>query len=313
VQVARILTSVIWSPAFAAALGWATLRSPIVEASQGPDELDIADLGIEEHSEVGISSGQAGRLAATLDMPAPAPGAPLPLLWHWAFFTPTTPTTGLGPDGHPKLPPGGKTAGYPRRMWVGGRVRSDSVLVVDQIATRRSRVSSWRETSGRSGSLLIVTIEHVYSQAGRVAVVEEQDLAYRSAGPELSLPSGDHLEEAPPGGVRRVMIADPPLLFRFSAATFNSHRIHYDEPYARRSEGYPTTVVHGPLTAMLLAGLASQVGGAPVTGLDFRAEAPLFQGLPFTLVAGPDGDGITGRAVRNDGVTAMTATATVGD
>ena len=94
--------------------------------------------------------------------------------------------------------------------------------------------------------MLIVTIEHTFRQFGRTALVEEQDLAYRSPGPAVTLPAGEHVEETPSRGWRQVVTAEPPLLFRFSALTFNSHRIHYDEAYARQSEGYPTTVVQGP-------------------------------------------------------------------
>ena len=274
-----------------------------------PPVLDVGDLGLRATTESVISADQAERLAATLGAPAPRNGDALPLLWHWVWFTPTTPTSDLGPDGHPRMSRAAATEPYPRRMWIGGRVRCEVPMRIGDAATRQSRVTGWRETTGASGEMLIVTLEHVYQQFGRTAVVEEQDLAYRSQGPPVALPAGEHLEEAPPGGWRQVVTANPSLLFRFSALTFNSHRIHYDEPYARQSEGYPTTVVQGPLTAILLAGLASRGSGRDLSGFDFRASAPLFAGLPFTLVAGPTGPSITARAIRNDGLTAMTATA----
>jgi len=283
-------------------------------------DLRVEDLGVAPVCEAMISPDQAQRLAATLDVPAPGAGDPLPLLWQWAWFTPTATTSQLGPDGHPGLDPAGPTAAYPRRMWVGGRVTAPEPLVVGEAAVRRSRVSEAREVSGGAGAMKIVTVEHVYERSGRIAVVEEQDLAYRQAGPATPRPAGDHLEAAGPRGWSKVVVATPTLLFRFSAVTFNSHRIHYDEAYARQAEGYPTTVVQGPLTALLLAGLASPEGGEGLSGFDFRARAPLFCGAPFSLVAQPEdaaadpsGRGaqraVAVRAVRNDGVVAMTATA----
>ena len=273
-------------------------------------DLTVGDLGLPTECESVISGEHATRLAATLDAPAPRPGEPLPLLWQWAWFTPMTPTAGLGPDGHPALAPDGPTAAYPRRMWVGGRVRCTEPLVVGTAVTRRSRMLRWKETVGESGGLLIATVEHSYEQAGRLAIVEEQDLAYRQAGPAIPLPEGNHVETPAPGGWKKVVSATLPLLFRFSAVTFNSHRIHYDESYAREIEGYPAPVVHGPLTAMLLAALASPTTGSGLATFEFRATAPLFCGLPFCLVVEPGESGtIQARAVRNDGVVAMSATA----
>src|SRR5690606_6940047 len=153
-------------------------------------------------------------------------------LWHWVYFTPGTPTAGLGPDGHPRLPEGAPTARFPRRMWAGGRVSSVAPLVVGRPAERRSSVLRTKETSGRSGDLLVVTLEHRYRQGGADAVVEEQDLVYRTAGPPVPLPAGEEPVPAPAGGWSRRRVVEPPMLFRFSALTFNSHRIHYDQPYA---------------------------------------------------------------------------------
>lgn len=276
----------------------------------GTGALTVEDLGLASLTVCEISAEHVVRLAATLDVAASPPdGAPLPLLWHWAFFTPTVATAGLGPDGHPRLPAGAPTARYPRRMWAGGRVRLDAPLVVGRPAERRSTVLRTKETSGKSGDLLVVTLEHRYRQGGADAVVEEQDLVYRSAGPPVPLPEGDEVAAAPDGGwsVRRQL--GPPTLFRFSALTFNTHRIHYDEPYATGEEGYPALVVHGPLTAVLLAEAARQAMGREVSSFDFRATAPIFAGLPFDLVGQPRDDGVVdSRAVRNDGQTAMTAT-----
>jgi 3-methylfumaryl-CoA hydratase len=281
-----------------------------VTTSEGTASLTIEDLGLAPLTASEISAEHALRLAATLDVATPpVEGTPLPLLWHWAYFTPAVPTAGLGPDGHPRLPAGAPTARYPRRMWAGGRVSLVAPLVVGRPAERHSTVLRTKETSGRSGDLLVVTLEHRYRQGGADAVVEEQDLVYRAAGPPVPLPEGDEVAAAPDGGwsVRRQLA--PTTLFRFSALTFNTHRIHYDEPYATGEEGYPGLVVHGPLTAVLLAEAARQAMGREVSSFDFRATAPLFAGLPFDLVGQPgEGGAIDSRAVRNDGQTAMAAT-----
>jgi hydroxyacyl-ACP dehydratase HTD2-like protein with hotdog domain len=194
-------------------------------------------------------------------------------------------------------------------MWAGGRVRLVTPLVVGEAAERHSTVLRTRETSGRSGDLLVVTLEHRYRQRGEDAVVEEQDLVYRTAGPPVPPPEGDELVAAPDGGWSLRRVLEPPVLFRFSAVTFNSHRIHYDEPYATGVEGYPGLVVHGPLTAVLLAESARSGTGREVATFDFRATAPLFAGLPFSLVGEVDeaAGTVAARAVRNDGEVAMTA------
>ncbi|MPY91645.1 MAG: acyl-CoA dehydrogenase [Acidimicrobiia bacterium] len=273
--------------------------------------LTVEDLGLRPFTTSALGPEQAERLAATLDAPAvPGEGAPLPLLWHWAYFTPSTPTAGLGPDGHPRLPAGAPTARFPRRMWAGGRVSSLAPLVLGRPAERHSTVLRTKETSGKSGDLLVVTLEHRYRQGGADAVVEEQDLVYRAAGAPVPLPEGDGAIPAPAGGWSLRRVVEPPMLFRFSALTFNSHRIHYDAPYATEVEGYPGLVVHGPLTAVLLAESARVGTGREVASFDFRATAPLFAGLGFDLVGDLDESSgtVDARAVRNDGQTAMAAT-----
>ena len=247
-------------------------------------QLSADDIGVAEVT-TEISAEHAGKVAAVLDATDALPtGAELPLLWHWAFFTPAVPTAGLGRDGHPALPAQGPTAGLPRRMWAGGRVQTHSPLVIGTSATRRSRVASAERKSGRSGELLVVTAIHEISQDGRVAITEEQDLIYRTAtGAQIESPAGSHHPEVPPDGWCDEVTLGAVTLFRFSAVTFNSHRIHYDVPYATGEEGYPGLVVHGPLTAILLAESARR-RSRPGSSFSFRATSPLFADTPFTLV-----------------------------
>jgi 3-methylfumaryl-CoA hydratase len=270
--------------------------------------LSVEDLGLVASTTAELSVEHARRVAAVLDAGDDLQtGSPLPLLWHWAYFTPTAPTAALGIDGHPTLPADGPTAGMPRRMWAGGRVNQLEPIALGEPATRRSSVARAERKSGRSGDLLVVTLTHEIEQGGRSVVTEEQDLVYRAAPAEpIPAPLGEERPPAPAGGWADTVVVEPPMLFRFSAVTFNSHRIHYDLPYATSEEGYPGLVVHGPLTALLLAESARRRGVAGST-FHFRAVAPLFASAPFTLVGTPDAEGATLEAVRNDGTTALTA------
>jgi len=272
-------------------------------------ELTAEDIGAAAVSTAEISAEHVSKVGAVLDADDDlSAGTELPLLWHWTFFTPVAPTGSLGQDGHPRLPAQGPTADLPRRMWAGGRVHMQFPLVIGASATRRSQVVSAERKSGRSGDLLVVKAAHEISQNGRVAITEEQDLIYRAAsGSPSEAPVGSHRAEAPSGGWNDEVTAGAVTLFRFSAITFNSHRIHYDLPYATGEEGYPGLVVHGPLTAILLAESARRRGRRG-SSFSFRASAPLFAETPFTLVGQPDQDaGVSLQAVRNDGAVAMTA------
>jgi 3-methylfumaryl-CoA hydratase len=272
-------------------------------------ELTADDIGVAAVTTTEISAEHAGKVAAVLDAADElSAGAELPLLWHWAFFTPAAPTASLGHDGHPRLPAQGPTADLPRRMWAGGRVHLNFPLVIGTTATRRSRVAGAERKSGRSGDLLVVKATHEISQNGRVAIVEEQDLIYRTAsGSPIEAPVGSQRPEAPDGGWNDEVTLGAVTLFRFSAITFNGHRIHYDLPYATGEEGYPGLVVHGPLTAILLAESARR-RGLRGSSFSFRASSPLFADTPFTLLGQPDDDaGVALQAVRNDGAVAMTA------
>jgi 3-methylfumaryl-CoA hydratase len=265
----------------------------------------------EERSErIHLSSVQA--LAATLDLEAaPAAGEPLPPGWQWLFFNPHARRSELGVDGHPKrggfLPP----IELPRRMWAGSRIRYLAALPVEAEATRRSRITKVEQKTGKSGTLVFVTVEHATSCDGKQCILEEQDLVYREAPPPGAKPPPPPRHEAEPQWSRRIE-PDTPLLFRYSALTFNGHRIHYDSDYTRNEEGYPNLVVQGPLTATLLQLFALEYGGGRrMTRFDFRGVNPLFVGRAFQLEgrAEPDGATLTVWARGPDGELGMSATA----
>lgn len=270
-------------------------------------EITLDDLGLPARSTAALDVAHATRVAATLDAAAPDDGDALPSLWHWAFFSPTTPTTGLGPDGHPRLA-SPAMAPFPRRMWGAGRVEWDRDLRVGGTAARTSTVRSARTTTGASGTLLLVVVDHEYHQDGVRCVREQQTLVYRDPPADpVPLPVDAAAAVVADGAWTMPRRPEPPLLFRFSAVTFNAHRIHYDLPYARDVEGYPGLVVQGPLTAMTTAGLVEQRTGRRLAAYEFKATAPMFAGLGATTVVTPpaaDGTG-TAQVVRNDGAVAM--------
>jgi 3-methylfumaryl-CoA hydratase len=250
-------------------------------------------VGKTETAEAHINARQAGALAATLDRPlAFAPGAPLPPLWHWVYFWGAAPQAELGVDGHPQrggfLPP----VPLPRRMWAGGRLTFAAPLAIDAAATRTSTVQSVTAKSGKSGNLAFVTVKHEFTHGGKLCIVEEHDIVYRGM-PE---PGAVALPKAAPTDAawQRLVTPDPVLLFRYSALTFNGHRIHYDRSYVTEVEGYPGLVVHGPLIATLLVDLLQRhMPDARLDAFSFRAVGSLFDTEPFTVCGRPDPDGRT--------------------
>lgn len=241
-------------------------------------------IGTTEAVDDRITPAPARALAATLDrdIVPDSPGDALPPLWHWAYFLATPATHSLGPDGHAErggfLPP----VDLPRRMWAGSRLWFHQPLRLGEGVQRTSRISDITEKQGRSGKLVIVTVTHAYHGEGGLAIIEEQDIVYREATPPSA--GGDKAELAPPGEPEwsRTVTPDPILLFRYSALTFNSHRIHYDQPYATEVEGYPGLVVHGPLTLTLLVeALTAAHPQRTIVSLSMRALQPLFHGVPF--------------------------------
>lgn len=236
-------------------------------------------------------------------------GSTLPPLWHWFYFLPRAPQALLDVDGHPQrggfMPP----IPFPRRMFAGARMHFHRALVIGQPARRESVIRDIRQKSGRSGSLAFVSVVCSYYQNDLLCIEEEQDIVYREPGPAVANPRVIEWPPLPEDAWSRIVTPDPKLLFRFSALTFNAHRIHYDRPYATLEEGYPGLVVHGPLTAVLLMELVRQHVGRPVLGYSFRGLAPLFDLAPFRLVGKADDGEVTLEAQGPDGTTAMNASA----
>lgn len=218
------------------------------------------------------------RIAATLGEQELQVGEALPPLWQWCFFQPAVAEPGLGVDGHPArggfLPP----ADNRNRMWAGGRVEFHTPLRAGAQASRVSTILKVEKKSGRTGALLFVTVQHDYLQDGQLAIREEQDIVYREPTPPklaggAALPEGDWQESITP---------TPTLLFRYSAVTFNGHRIHYDWPYVTEAEGYPGLVVHGPLMATLnLRAFCRTHPDAQLKRFSYRGVRPLIAPQPF--------------------------------
>lgn len=242
-------------------------------------------VGREEIKTDRILESTMQAMAATLDLDSyPREGQPLPAGWQWLFFNPYVRRSSLGVDGHPAkggfLPP----VELPRRMWAGSRIQYINELPVGVDATRQSRITRVQPKEGRRGSLCFVTVEHTTRHSDTVCIVEEQDIVYREATPSNSgpAPKPEPYEGKPQWS--EDFTADTTLLFRYSALTFNGHRIHYDQPYARDEEGYEDLVVHGPLTSTLLQQFAIQHGKhGRLKEFSFRGVAPLFVGQPFKL------------------------------
>jgi 3-methylfumaryl-CoA hydratase len=271
-------------------------------------------VGKTETAGARVSATTANAMAATLDRAATfKEGDGLPPLWHWAYFWSAAPQSEIGPDGHPKrggfLPP----VPLPRRMWAGGRLTFAAPLPVEGLATRTSTVTSVTPKNGASGSLVFVTVKHELAHEGHLCVTEEHDIVYRplpAPGAAAAAPKMAPLDAA----WSRTVTPDPVLLFRYSALTFNGHRIHYDRSYVTQVEGYPGLIVHGPLIATLLADLLQRnLPGARMTAFSFRAVGSLFDIEPFTLCGRPDPDGRTVRlwAQNMRGELAMQAEATL--
>ncbi|MGH9691915.1 MAG: FAS1-like dehydratase domain-containing protein [Candidatus Acidiferrales bacterium] len=262
-----------------------------------------------------ITLASIAALSATLDRddPNPREGNPLPPLWHWLYFLPISRQSELGPDGHAKrggfIPP----VPLPRRMFAGGRQQFHRPLRVGENITRISRIADVSQKMGRSGPLIFVLVRHEISNAGGLALVEEHDIVYRDeARPGDDVPKP---QTAPSDAAwTREVHPDPVLLFRYSALTFNGHRIHYDRRFCADVEGYPGLVVHGPLIATLLADLLRRnLKDAQVGSFSFRAVRPLFDNNAFWVCGRVESDGKTVRlwAKEANGHLAMDATATL--
>lgn len=269
-------------------------------------------IGSTEQRDDIISLSPALGVEATLDnddSPLQA-GSPLPPLWQWFYFLPQVPSSRIGQDGHPERGGFLPSVALPRRMFAGARMRFTEPLIIGEPASRHGEVIKITEKSGASGKLVFVTVRYRIFQDDKLRIEEEQDIVYREPGEPLPAPKPlDSLPAPAQGSWSRTVSPDPVLLFRFSALTFNAHRIHYDRPYAMNEEGYPGLVVHGPLTAVLLMELVRKHGTGAVKSFSFRGKAPLFDLTPFQLIATPQPDHVDLQAVRADGAVTMQASA----
>ncbi len=284
-----------------------------------PQALDIDHLrqwiGRSEQLHDSVTTAPLRALTATLDRDdAPQEtGAAIPPLWHWLYFLPAAPQSQLGTDGHPQrggfLPP----VPLPRRMWAGSQLHFHQPLRVGQSIVRTSRIADVRLKEGRTGPLVFVNVDHRIEADGALAIEERHDIVYR----DMPAPG----EAAPPPVLAttdatwsRRIAPDDVLLFRYSALTFNGHRIHYDRRYVTEVEGYPGLVVHGPLIATLLLDLLRRHRPeATVRQFGFRAMKPTFDTESFEVCGAPDGDGTVRLWARDHlGHLTMDATATLG-
>jgi 3-methylfumaryl-CoA hydratase len=231
-------------------------------------------------------------------LPPPAEGDPLPPLWHWFTLVDHPAQSAIGADGHPASGPFLPPVPGRRRMFAGGRLQLDAPVPVGASLTSRSAVTSVSVKDGRSGELGFVTVRHELSVDGVAVGAEEQDIVYRCEdGGTIprSVPRPETSEPEPDGPWRLELATGPVTLFRFSALTYNAHRIHYDRPYATKTEGYPDLVIHGPLLALLALELARvNAPGRPVRSFSYRLMRPAFS--PARVVAagnpGPDGTAV---------------------
>jgi 3-methylfumaryl-CoA hydratase len=262
-----------------------------------------------------ITAAPMAALAATLDLVErpEETGAVLPPLWHWLYFLPFHRQSELGPDGHARrggfLPP----VDLQRRMWAGGRIHFLRSLRAGENVTRTSHIAGVSFKKGRSGPLVFVLVRHEIHNEQGLALTEEHDIVYRNRASPGEQPGAP---QRTPGEAawERTIYPDDVLLFRYSALTFNGHRIHYDRRYATETEGYPGLVVHGPLIATLLADLVRRhVPDAVLSHFEFRALSPIFDTSEFRIAGRPDTDGKTIQlwAEGPGEVLAMSAVATV--
>lgn len=262
-----------------------------------------------------VTAAPLRALAATLDRtdPDPQPGEPIPPCWHWLYFLPVHRHSELGPDGHALrggfLPP----IPLPLRMWAGSRIEFVRALRVGDSIQKVSRIVDVTSKQGGSGPLVFVRVRHEISNAAGLAVIDEHDIVYRqpahAGAPERSsIPAAET-----PDWIREIQ-PDDVLLFRYSALTFNSHRIHYNHRYVSEVENYPGLVVHGPLIATLLLDLLRRnLPGAQVSRFAFRAVKPTYEGTTLQLCGrrGTDDATVSLWAQHADGAVAMHATATL--
>jgi 3-methylfumaryl-CoA hydratase len=280
--------------------------------------MDLRDwIGRTETITDTVTATPYAALSATFDRAPerPAAGTPLPALWHWLYFLPLHRQSDIGPDGHAKrggfLPP----VPLPRRMWAGSQFEFHRPIRVGDTITRLSAIHDVTEKSGRTGRLVFVKVRHEIRRQDEtdVALTEFHDIVYREAATKDDVAPPPKAAPATSAWERK-WIPDDVLLFRYSALTFNGHRIHYDRRYVTEVEGYPGLIVHGPMVATLLLDLLRhQLPDATVARYEFRAVRPVFDIGHFFVCGEPQADGKTFRlwAKDHEGWLTMDATAVI--
>jgi len=265
----------------------------------------------EEASDV-VTAQLTKGLRATLfqEIGQPKPGDAAPLTVHWCLAQLVYPMSELGPDGHPRrggfLPP----VPLPRRMWAGGELEFFEPLRVGDEATRSSRIADVTMKTGSTGVLCFVAVEHLITTARGTAIQERQDIVYREMS---ATPAAAPAKPAAPpltAQHRESHVSDPVLLFRYSALTFNGHRIHYDRDYATRIEGYPGLIFHGPMQAAMLVEFAAKLRGAAPKKFSYRGVQPLFEGSEFSINANQTSAGMELWTANSEGQPTMKGNAT---
>ena len=252
-------------------------------------------IGRVETREVDLATVIMRQLAASvpecgLAPESVAPGVDLPALWHWAAVQPTVAMDELGPDGHPRLGGFLPPVDLGRRMWAGSRVELLAPMTVGETVSWRSEIRDIQEKQGSAGRMVFVTVGHEVAGAAGPAVREEQDIVYLPMPDRYRPPEPRPAPESPDFDER--VAIDTPRLFRYSAVTFNAHRIHYDRAYATEVEKYPGLVVHAPLQATLLLGAAIRHKGSVPRHFRFRGVHPMFDFHDLRLIGVDDGDGL---------------------
>jgi 3-methylfumaryl-CoA hydratase len=275
-----------------------------------------AQLGrtVTEHDEATAMPLRLMAVTFDRDEPDPVPGSAVPPGWHWLFFPAATKRGALGADGLPLKGAVLPEMPLPRRMYAGGKLTFSDAIRVGDALRRETEFSDVQLREGATGTLIIATqTRRIFTPRG-LAVTETMTSVFREAVPE-GQQGGIPKREEPPAGLpwRRTITTDPVTLFRYSALTFNPHRIHYDRPYAMGTEGYPGLVVHGPFSQQCLIDLLrDHAGGRAILEFDMRARAPLFDTAPFQVVGRPVAGGAELWAVTPAGTIAMQATARLG-
>jgi len=281
------------------------------------EPLDLAHLrqwiGRSEEASDIVTAQLVKGLRATLflDIGMPTTGDAAPFTVHWCLAQPVYPASMLGPDGHPTrggfLPP----VPLPRRMWAGGEIEFVAPLRVGDEARRSSRIADVTLKTGSTGALCFVAVEHTITTPRGTAIRERQDIVYREMQPAGQSAAPARQPAPPPAAKHREShVSDPVLLFRYSALTFNGHRIHYDRDYVTKVEGYPGLVFHGPMQAALLVEFAAKLhGGTAPKQFSYRGVQPLFEGSEFSVNANETADGLELWVANAAGTPTMKATA----